>query len=754
MLEPAIPHDEMQRLAVLGALRVLDTPPAEQLERITGLAARVFDVPIALVSLVDRDRQWFWAHYGLETRQTPRSVSFCGHVVYERNPLIVSDARLDPRFADNPLVTGAPGIVFYAGYPLRSLQGQVLGALCLIDHNPRTLTAVQRGELQDFARLVEEFMHDLERREQLRNTESDLQLSEALFEQTFRHASVGMAHVALDGRWLRVNPALCRMTGYSEAQLLAGNFQSITHPEDLPTDQDHVAALLAGNLNTYALEKRYLRDTGVPFWVMLSVTLLRNADGSPRHFISVVTDIDERKQAELALRQLQQQLELKVEERTRELAVAVDQLNREIDQRIAAQARVSAEKDRFQSTLENTHDAFIELDEMGHITAWNHAANELFGWQANEAIGQSLRVLLAPAQMGDGEDVRDVLLDAALLHQTRRTEAWARHRDGRLFPVEVTVADHRLEGCRYCIAFLHDISERQRDEARIRDSESRLRAITNNMPALISQIGHDERHVFANRAYADWFGLDETRLRDMTLRDVLGSEIYAIAEPLILKVLQGERTEFDAQLQTRQGVLDVHLILLPMASGEGFYLLALDISELKHLQQRLEYDVTHDALTGLPNRRAFLTALEQATGRATQGRRGMALLFLDLNGFKLINDSYGHEFGDKVLQRFASEISKVVRPTDTVARLAGDEFTIILDELQNPLADAEEGCRRLLDALAQVHQIDGTPVTLGASIGVALCLAGEAIPAAALLARADAAMYRAKSSDCGGYAIN
>ena len=201
MLEPAIPHDEMQRQAVLGALRVLDTPPAEQLERITGLAARVFDVPIALVSLVDRDRQWFWAHYGLETRQTPRSVSFCGHVVYERNPLIVSDARLDPRFADNPLVTGAPGIVFYAGYPLRSLQGQVLGALCLIDHNPRTLTAVQRGELQDFARLVEEFMHDLERREQLRNTESDLQLSEALFEQTFRHASVGMAHVALDGRW-------------------------------------------------------------------------------------------------------------------------------------------------------------------------------------------------------------------------------------------------------------------------------------------------------------------------------------------------------------------------------------------------------------------------------------------------------------------------------------------------------------------------------------------------------------------------
>ena len=132
----------------------------------------------------------------------------------------------------------------------------------------------------------------------------------------------------------------------------------------------------------------------------------------------------------------------------------------------------------------------------------------------------------------------------------------------------------------------------------------------------------------------------------------------------------------------------------------------------------------------------------------------MALLFLDLNGFKLINDSYGHEFGDKVLQRFASEISKVVRPTDTVARLAGDEFTIILDELQNPQADAEEGCRRLLDALAQVHQIDGTPVTLGASIGVALCLAGEAIPAAALLARADAAMYRAKSSGCGGYAIN
>lgn len=754
MLEPANPPDEIERLSVLKGIKLLDTPPAEQLDRITRLTAQALQVPIVLVSLLDSDRQWFKSRFGLETQQTARNISFCGHAILQREIFEVADARRDPRFADNPLVTGDPGIVFYAGHVLCSLEGLALGVLCVIDHQPRSLNSNERSQLHDYARLVEEFLHDLQRQQQMQLMTMDLQLSDALFEQTFRHAAVGMAHVALDGRWLRVNQALCRMTGYSEAQLLTRNFQSVTHADDLEKDQMLIGALLSGELNTYSLEKRYLAADGRPFWISLSVTLLRNADGSPRHFISVVVDIDERKQAELALRQLQQQLEMRVEERTRELAVAVEQLNREIDQRIAAQSRVNAEKERFQSTLENSLDAFIELDEMGRITGWNRAAGKLFGWSAKDCIGQPLRVLLSPAAVSEGEDVRDVLLDAALLHQTRRTEAWARHQDGRLFPVEVTVADHRLDGSRYCIAFLHDISVRQQNEARIRDSEARLRAITNNMPALISQLDRDERHLFANRAYRDWLGFDELRPQDLSLQAVLGAENYAVAVPLIGRVLQGERVEWDARLQTRQGEVDVHVMLLPAQDADGFYLLAMDISELKRLQQRLEYDVTHDALTGLPNRRAFLTALEQATLRAAQGRRGMALLFLDLNGFKQINDQHGHELGDKVLQRFANEISRVVRPTDTVARLAGDEFTIILDELQMPIEDAEECCLRLQEALTQVHQIDGTPLSLSASIGVALCLAGETISAAALLARADVAMYRAKSSDCGGYAIN
>lgn len=115
MLEPPIPPDEQQRLAVLRSLHILDTPPEERFDRITRTAQRLFNVPIALISLIDAHRQWFKSCQGLPVSETPRGISFCGHAILADTPLIIPDALLDPRFADNPLVTGEPRIRFYAG---------------------------------------------------------------------------------------------------------------------------------------------------------------------------------------------------------------------------------------------------------------------------------------------------------------------------------------------------------------------------------------------------------------------------------------------------------------------------------------------------------------------------------------------------------------------------------------------------------------------------------------------------------------
>jgi len=146
---------ESQRLQALHALKVLDTPEEAHFDRLTRLAQRIFRVPIALVSLVDERRQWFKSHAGLDVRETPREISFCTHAIHHDEMMVVQDAHHDPRFQDNPLVTGEPRIRFYAGCPLRLDDGNGIGTLCLIDTVPRFMTAAERSLLTELAALVE-----------------------------------------------------------------------------------------------------------------------------------------------------------------------------------------------------------------------------------------------------------------------------------------------------------------------------------------------------------------------------------------------------------------------------------------------------------------------------------------------------------------------------------------------------------------------------------------------------------------------
>lgn len=155
MIAPALPIDEAERLADLRALNILDTPPEQRFDRIIALATGVFEVPIAYIALVDANRQWFKAKQGVCARQTDRSVSFCGHTVLQDDPLVIPDARLDERFNDNPMVTGEPNIVFYAGHPLKGLNGHNIGTLCLADFQPRELTESQIAMLIQLAGIAE-----------------------------------------------------------------------------------------------------------------------------------------------------------------------------------------------------------------------------------------------------------------------------------------------------------------------------------------------------------------------------------------------------------------------------------------------------------------------------------------------------------------------------------------------------------------------------------------------------------------------
>ena len=163
MQEPPRPANEPDRLQALRQLLILDTPPEERFDRLTAFAAQEFDVPTALLSLIDDDRQWFKSRVGMDQCETSRGISFCGHAILQDDIMVVPDVNQDERFIDNPLVTGEPHVQFYAGAPLKLPGGQNVGTLCLIDSKPRTLDDIDLailGSLRDLA------VEELVRREQ------------------------------------------------------------------------------------------------------------------------------------------------------------------------------------------------------------------------------------------------------------------------------------------------------------------------------------------------------------------------------------------------------------------------------------------------------------------------------------------------------------------------------------------------------------------------------------------------------------
>jgi GAF domain-containing protein len=153
-MKAPIPDNETQRLAALREYHILDTAAEQAYDDITALAAYLCDVPIAMISLVDESRQWFKSKLGLNQQETPRDVAFCAHAILQSEPLIVRDALKDTRFADNALVTRAPHIRFYAGFPLTTPEGFALGTLCAIDRKPRQISAEQKRAMQALARQV------------------------------------------------------------------------------------------------------------------------------------------------------------------------------------------------------------------------------------------------------------------------------------------------------------------------------------------------------------------------------------------------------------------------------------------------------------------------------------------------------------------------------------------------------------------------------------------------------------------------
>ncbi|RUO66354.1 PAS domain S-box-containing protein/diguanylate cyclase (GGDEF) domain-containing protein [Pseudidiomarina planktonica] len=575
-----IPMNEAERLAALKSLQILDTPAEKRFDRLARLAAHILDAPIALISLVDENRLWFKAHFGMDVCEAPRKFSFCSHALDSYSPFIVKDAAQDPRFTNNLYVSGAPGVRFYIGIPLRGPGDHIVGTLCVLDTSTREIVTSDIDALQDVAKIVEGQLRHVE----LESVSAELQRS----------------------------------------------------------NQKLAAIILASPL------------------------------------------------------------------------------------------------------------AIITCDLNQHIDVWNSSAETLIGVTANNAAGKQLadisqalsdKLFEMSQQISKGGIVRDELFDIRLANGCHR------HLDLSVAPLNGL--DGQQNGFTLVIV---DVTEREHLLQNSEHEHQLLEAVLNNLDAGVAACDESGTLTFFNRAAREYLGEPiksgaEEWAQHYQVYDGAGEQLLKAEELPLYRAWMGETLKNVELIVRLTGKPERTFIANGSAYGSesakhgGAVVVFHDISAQKKLEHDLKHQATHDSLTGLPNRGALMEVLAGAIARAERSGNVSALFFLDLDGFKNINDTYGHQVGDEVLKTVANRIKGAVRAADAVARLSGDEFVIVAEQLKDPKEDCKVITNTVLKSITAPLAI-GHGLVLTTSIGVALhrgnCNADE------LLKLADAAMYKAK----------
>lgn len=284
-------------------------------------------------------------------------------------------------------------------------------------------------------------------------------------------------------------------------------------------------------------------------------------------------------------------------------------------------------------------------------------------------------------------------------------------------------------------------------------NESRLRTITDNLPVLISYIDLEHRFRFANRTFENWFNRTAAEIIDRPADSVFGTEMYQTRRDHIQRAMSGQRVEFDSASEMLGVTRYLHTIYVPEIAQDGnvmgIYALGIDTTALKESERQLRQLAQFDSLTGLPNRSYFSERLAGAVARCRRNGQPMAVMFLDVDHFKSINDRFGHSAGDDVLKEFAARLKAGLRETDTVGRWAGDEFVIAVEEQRSP-AETEYIAIKILERISEPFTVAGEHMTITTSIGITFVYPGEIAPSE-ILDRADKALYKAKEAGRNTY---
>lgn len=427
-------------------------------------------------------------------------------------------------------------------------------------------------------------------------------------------------------------------------------------------------------------------------------------------------------------------------------------------------AMVLAERGRLRTRLQRseqdyrvladyTRDIVVRMRADGRRLYVSPSVKDVLGWEPAELM-QPRWDLVHP------DDRARVVDEIQTLFQTgeEKTVIYrALHKDGHYVWIEALA--RRIEvtepGALPEIVYSgRNITKRMLAEQRLAESEGRVRAIADNVPAMIMRVDTEQRYTFVNAYLGRIFGIEPSSMIGLTIREIVDAELYEQIRPRIEAALRGERITFEGQIEAngQQYYRQANYIpdLRPDGSVSGMYSLTYDITELHRTKQELTRLAQHDPLTGLGNRNKFNERLELALARTRRNDHPLALLYLDIDHFKQINDSHGHAAGDAILCEFAQRLSHCLRETDLAVRLGGDEFAVIVEDIGAP--DVPEIIARKLVAAMQAPMLShGAVLTVTSSVGVGVCRSPTS--ADALMQLADTALYAAKAAGRNTYRV-
>jgi diguanylate cyclase (GGDEF)-like protein/PAS domain S-box-containing protein len=568
-------------------------------------------------------------------------------------------------------------------------------------------------------RYLYSIIHDITER---RQAEQALLASEEKYRNIFDFASVGIYQATRGGRFITANTALARMLGYASIEeLLAVPLSDVFfRPEDRDTQ------ILRNASRGYSTELQVLwkKKDGSPIWVQLNAHVIHDARGELL-LEGFVYDDTERKVAE------------------QHVAAANAQRKAVLD----AATRVS----------------IIATDPQGIITVFNSGAERMLGYAASEILWRtSITDLHRPEELEEhGERLRtefgirlsgfDILAHRADREGLEEREWTYVKKDGSTITVFLSVTALRREDG-WLSGFLHvanDVTERKQAEETLRKQSAAMTASMDGIGILNERL----QFTVVNDAMAKLYGYSDPRtLIGLPLHTLYEPETYERFTSTILPIVfQRGRWRGEAPGLRHDGLTFPQEISISGIEGGGLVCVVRDITERTYAEEQIKHLAYHDALTGLPNRLLFKDRLTVAISHAQRERSKLAVLFLDLDRFKVINDSLGHNIGDQLLQAVAGRIQSCVRESDTVARLGGDEFTILLPHLPHG-EDAALVAQKIIDAVRYPFQIEGREFFMTTSIGISL-YPDDGIDAETLIKNADTAMYQAKEQGRDNYQL-